>query len=240
MYLAMWSGPRNVSTALLRAFGQRRDCQVVDEPLYAAYLSRTGKAHPGRDEILASQATDYTVLARQLTGPIPSGKALFYQKHMAHHLLEGATGPWLDNLTHCFLIRDPDEMLSSLLRVWPDAQLEDTGLPQQVALFDEVQARTGRRPPVLNGRDVMDSPQTSLRWLCEAVGLTWDPAMLSWPPGRRDTDGVWARHWYGAVEASTAFTAWAPRHIAIPPEKQQLREQAWALYEQLQRQQATH
>ena len=232
-HLAMWSGPRNVSTALMRAFEQRADTWVVDEPLYAAYLARTGKDHPGRDAILASQATDYAVLADQLTGPIPHHRAISYQKHMAHHLLPDARGPWLDRLTHAFLIRDPEEMLSSLLRVWPDAELEDTGLPQQVALFEEVRARTGRAPPVINGRDVMSQPAQTLRALCDAVGLSWDTAMLAWPAGRRPTDGVWAAHWYSAVESSTGFTPWQPRTTHIPPSKAALLDQCQALYARL-------
>ena len=233
MYLAMWSGPRNVSTAMLRAFGQRSDTAVSDEPLYAAYLATTGKQHPGREAILASQPTDYALLREILTGPIPGGRTVWYQKHMAHHLVPEARGPWLSRLTHCFLVREPDEMLSSLLKVWPDAELEDTGLPQQVALFEQIRTQTGTLPPVLDGRAVMDNPQGSLMALCQSVGIPWDSGMLAWPAGPRATDGVWAPYWYSAVRASTGFAPWRPREIDIPTEKEHLRQACRELYERL-------
>jgi hypothetical protein len=233
MYIAMWSGPRNISTALLRSFGARTDCAVVDEPMYAAYLTRTGKDHPGREDILASQAVDYATLASQLTGPIPGGRQIYYQKHMAHHLLPEANGDWLNALTHVFLIRDPAEMLSSLLKVWPDAELEDTGLPQQVALFDRICAQSGGVPPVLDGRQVMDDPEGSLRLLCGAVGVPFDPAMLSWAQGPRDTDGVWGTIWYANVWRSERFVRWRARDTQIPPGKSDLLTNARRLYDHL-------
>jgi hypothetical protein len=231
--IACWSGPRNVSTALLRAFGNRADCAVVDEPLYAAYLTATGKKHPGRTDVIGSQSTDAAEVAAQLTGPIPGDRLHWYQKHMSHHLLDGFDGDWLDALAHVFLVRDPAEMLSSLLRVWPDAELEDTGLVQQVALFDRVADHTGKAPVVLDGRDVMDEPGDILQQLCRAIDLPWDPAMLNWPTGPRDTDGVWGQHWYASLWASTGFVGWRPRQIRIPEEKRYLLDATQPLYDRL-------
>lgn len=229
MRIACWSGPRNVSTALMRSFGARSDCAVVDEPLYAAYLADTGKPHPGRDAVMASQPTDWRVVVNQLAGPIAGGRPHQYQKHMAHHLLPDRVGPWLDGLVHVLLIRDAAEVLSSLLAVFPDAELEDTGLPQQVALHD----RLGGGLPVVDGRHLMDRPEPTLRALCDRIGLPFDPAMLSWEAGPRPEDGVWAEHWYAAVWRSTGFEPWQPREIRIPRGKLPVLREAERLVERL-------
>jgi hypothetical protein len=201
----MWSGPRTISTAFLRAWGSRGDTIVCDEPLYAHYLLKTGADHPGREEILAAHETDWRKVVSRLTAELPPGKSVFYQKHMAHHLLPEIGRDWLASLTHAFLIRDPGEMLASLVRVTPNPRLEDTGLPQQWEIFERERAQTGAIPPVVDARDVLEDPPGLLRRLCEALGVPFREAMLRWEPGPRDTDGVWARHWYAAVEASTGF-----------------------------------
>ncbi len=203
----MWSGPRNISTALMRSFGARSDTAVCDEPLYAHYLLVTGAPHPGRDEVIAAHETGWRQVAARLTGPVPGGRPIYYQKHMAHHLLPDIGRQWLDPLTHAFLVRDPAEMIASLARVTPDAGLADTGLPQQVELFERVAQRLGRAPPVIDSRDVLADPPRVLNALCAALGIPYDEAMLRWPAGPRDTDGVWARHWYDSVNASTGFQA---------------------------------
>ncbi len=210
MRIAMWSGPRNISTALLRAWGQRADTAVVDEPLYAHYLAATGAEHPGREELLERHEADAEVVVRELLGPIPDGRAIFYQKHMAHHLLDGMDRSWLARMTNVFLIRAPEEMLTSLLRVLPGAGIAETGLPQQVDLFRDERARTGRCPIVLDARDVLERPEPMLAALCDALGIAFDPAMLSWLAGPRPTDGVWARHRNDSVPRSTGFAPYQP------------------------------
>ncbi|MCH7813340.1 MAG: HAD family hydrolase [Planctomycetes bacterium] len=213
----MWSGPRNLSTAMLRSWGNRPDTFVCDEPLYAHYLLETGLDHPGRDEVIAQHEADWRKVAAWLTGPIPEGKAIFYQKHMAHHLLPGIERDWLDRLTHCFLIREPEEMLTSLIKHWPNPTLADTGLPQQVEITRFVQDRTGQTPPIIDARDVLEHPRVMLPRLCEAVGIDFCEGMLSWPPGGRKTDGIWAKHWYGAVEKSTGFAPYKRKGEKVPP-----------------------
>ena len=207
--VAMWSGPRNLSTALMRSWGSRSDTTVVDEPLYAAYLASTGLQHPGRDAVLASQPTDWRTVAETLSGPAPGGAAVWYQKQMAHHLLPHVGREWLDHpsFRHAFLIRDPAAVLVSLDRVTPDPTLADTGFPQQVELFDRMADRDGTAPPVLDTADLLADPAGVLRTLCTRLGLVFDPAMLTWAPGPRATDGAWAPHWYASVEASTGFGA---------------------------------
>jgi hypothetical protein len=231
--IAMWSGPRNISTALMRSFGSRPDTAVSDEPLYAHYLGVTGVQHPGRDEIIAAQENDWRKVTETLIGPAPGGRAIWYQKHMAHHLLPVMGREWLDRLTHAFLIREPDEMLASLLRTYPKAGLADTGLLQQWEIFERVAGHLGRAPPVVLSSDVLRNPRTMLTKLCEALGVAFLPAMLSWAPGRRDTDGVWAPHWYAAVEASTGFEPWRPRPATLPSSQGPLLAECQGWYEKL-------
>ena len=231
--IAMWSGPRNISTALMRSFGSRADTAVCDEPLYAHYLLHTGADHPGRDEIVARCESDWRRVAAFLTGPVPEEKPVFYQKHMAHHLLPGIGREWLAELTHAFLIRDPREMLLSLSKVTPHPGALDTGLPQQLELLREVEARTGRTPPVVDARDVLERPAELLSALCAALGLEYTPAMLRWQAGLRPTDGIWARHWYAEVARSTGFERWRPRAGELPAELARVHEQCLAPYREL-------
>jgi hypothetical protein len=231
--LAMWSGPRNISTAMMRSWGNRADTFVSDEPLYAHYLAHTRKAHPGADEIIACGETDWRQVVAQLTGPIPGGKTIWFQKHMTHHLLPHLELDWIDRLTNCFLIRDPREMLTSLLRVFPEANLADTGLRQQVSLFERVRAATGKTPPVLDSRDVLRNPRGELSKLCATVGVELTEAMLHWPAGRRHTDGIWAKHWYGRVEQTTGFEPPLSRDDPVPEERKELLKECEELYRTL-------
>ena len=213
--LAMWSGPRNVSTAFMRSWENRPDTIVVDEPFYAHYLQVTGLEHPGRDEVIAQHETDWQRVVERLLGPLPPGVEVFYQKQMSHHLLPHMGREWLDAVTHAFLIRDPAPMLVSLGEKLGDFALEATGLPQQVEIFEHVLRTTGRVPPVVDAADLLAAPEPVLRALCAALGIPFSERMLSWPPGRRATDGVWARHWYERVERSTGFEAGEPASVPM-------------------------
>lgn len=231
--IAMWSGPRNISTALMRSWESRGDTAVWDEPLYAYYLATTGVEHPGRDEIVARHETDCQKVVARLVGPVPEGKTIFYQKHMAHHLLAGVDRQWLERVRNAFLIRDPREMLTSLVRVTPEPTLADTGLPQQWEIFERIAERRGTPPPVVDARDVLESPEAVLSRLCEALGVPFKRAMLSWKPGPRPTDGVWARHWYAAVEASRGFQPYVPRTDPLPERLAGLHAECEAVYRRL-------
>jgi branched-subunit amino acid aminotransferase/4-amino-4-deoxychorismate lyase len=233
LQIAMWSGPRNISTALMRSWGNRPDTVVCDEPLYAHYLLHTRTPHPGADEVIAHQETDWRKVAAWLTGLIPDGRAIFYQKHMAHHLLPSIERDWLGRLTHCFLIRDPREVLASLVKTLPQPTLADTGLPQQVALFDWVRRQTGTIPPVLDARDVLENPRTILGLLCRALGVDFADVMLTWPPGRRETDGIWAKYWYAEVERSTSFAPYRPKTEPLPSFLTDLYEECLSHYRTL-------
>lgn len=210
----MWSGPRNISTALMRAFENRPDCVVVDEPFYACYLAATGLEHPAGDAILEAQSSDWRVVAAQLTEEPRGDAEVFYQKHMTQHLLPEMDLSFTRRLSNCFLIREPRRILASYARVRPDFDLSEVGFTQQIALFRRVSDDTGEIPPVIDSALTLQDPERVLRKLCERVGIAFTDRMLSWPAGPRDSDGVWAPHWYAAVEASTGF---APPEPDAPP-----------------------
>lgn len=228
--IAMWSGPRNISTAMMRSWESRPDTVVCDEPLYARYLLHTGADHPGRAEIIRAHETDLTRVVSWLTGPLPAGKHVFYQKHMSHHLLAGDELDWTKALANCFLIREPREMIVSYAKVRQSPTPEDLGLPQQVALFERECDRLSCPPPVIDAGDVLRRPRETLSALCARLGLEWDERMLAWAPGRRATDGVWAPHWYGAVEKSTGFEPWRERQEPVPAGLEAVEERCGALY----------
>jgi hypothetical protein len=202
----MWSGPRNLSTAMMRSFGNRADTAVGDEPFYGAFLKTSGADHPMHEAVIAAMDCDWTSVARRLAGPPPEGRPIWYQKHMWHHMV-GPIGyaDFADDFTHAFLIRDPANMIASYLRKREAATFEDFGLDRQSEFFEREAERLGQAPPVVDANDVLADPRGTLCALCARLGIAFDPAMLSWPPGRRPTDGPWAPHWYQAVEASTGF-----------------------------------
>jgi hypothetical protein len=225
--VAMWSGPRNISTAMMRSFGSRPDTVAVDEPLYAYYLDATGIDHPGREQILASQPRRWDEVAAQLTGPVPGSPAVYYQKHMTHHLLPEVGRDWLGALTHAFLIRDPAHVVASYAKVRGEPTLDDLGYPQQLEIF---RAFGG---PVVDAADVLRDPAGTLDRLCGALGIGFDEAMLSWKPGPRAEDGVWAPHWYASVHASTGFAPYQPSPAVVPDRLRALVEAAQPYYDEM-------
>jgi hypothetical protein len=232
--IAMWSGPRNISTAMMRAWGNRADTAVVDEPFYAFYLNATGKKHPGAKEIIANGETDWRkIVARLATETIPSGKRIFFQKQMTHHLLPEVDREWLTDVTNCFLIRDPAEVIASYLKKDVDLALEDLGFVQQLKIFDFIREKTGSIPPVVDAKDVLQNPERMLHLLCERAGVGFDETMLSWPPGLRDTDGVWAKYWYDQVARSTSFQSYHAKTDEVAEPYRELHERCRECYEQM-------
>ncbi|MBI4185061.1 MAG: HAD family hydrolase [Proteobacteria bacterium] len=219
----MWSGPRNLSTALLRAWENRGDTFVADEPLYPHFLVVTGRPDPYREEVLAAYETDWRRVADWLTGPVPEGKPIFYQKHMTMQLFPHMSRDWMDRLVNCFLIRSPEEVVASYVKQRAAVGAEDIGFEFQAELFGHVAARTGRIPPVVDARDLAENPRGTLAALCAAVGVPFSERMLSWPKGPRASDGLWGRHWYKAVEDSTG---WLPPHPSPEPLPEPLQELA--------------
>jgi hypothetical protein len=226
--IAMWSGPRTLSTAMMRSWENRADTVVVDEPLYAHYLLATGIDHPGREEIIASQPTDWRKVVQSLTDdPLPTGRQIYYQKHMAHHILPMIYRETLRPLRHAFLIRDPRDLLASYSKVRTEPTLDDVGLRQQVGLFEEFGG------PVLDSSDLLRTPERMLQALCTALDVPFDPAMLSWPLGQRETDGVWAAYWYDSVHASSGFEPYAAKPTHVPDLLQPLLAKCIPYYDKL-------
>jgi len=231
--IGVWSGPRNISTAMMRAWGNRPDTFVIDEPFYAYYLKATGKKHPGADEIIASSETGWPNVVAQLTGPIPNARRIFFQKQMAHHLLPEVDREWLGAITNCFLIRDPGEVIASYIKKREEPALADLGFIQQAEIFDFVRTRTKSTPPIVDAKDVLENPERMLRLLCEAVGVKFSQSMLSWPAGLRETDGVWAGHWYREVAKTTSFQPYRPRQTEVPRRLREIYDRCRECYERL-------
>jgi hypothetical protein len=231
--IAMWSGPRNISTAMMRAWENRPDTVVVDEPFYAFYLEETGTDHPGAEEVIAAGETDWRKIVARLTGPIPNGARIFYQKQMTHHLLPKISRDWLQAVTNCFLIRDPAKVMASYIKKNREPAVEDLGFVQQAEIFNWVQRQTGSTPAVIDADDVLRDPERMLRLLCDAVGMDFTKAMLSWPPGRRETDGIWAKYWYAEVERSTSFAPYRERKVELPQGLHEVHARCREIYKRL-------
>lgn len=229
--IAMWSGPRNLSTAMMRSFSSRSDCAVWDEPFYAAFLMQSGIDHPLRDESIAAGETDPNTVAARCLGPVPGGKPVFYQKHMTHHMLADFDLSFMAEVTNVFLIRAPEHVVASYLARRENPSLEDLGYERQLDLFNISAALQGSQPIVLDATDVRADPRRTLSALCGRIGLSFDEAMLSWPSGPHKDDGAWAPHWYRSVWGSTGF---APPEAGVPTlsdEGKRLAEAARPFYE---------
>jgi hypothetical protein len=233
--IAMWSGPRNISTAMMRAFENRPDTAVIDEPFYGPYLVRSGVDHPLREAVLAAHATDAEAIAAALTGPAPHGAQVFYQKHMTHHMLPGVTRAWMGEVRSAFLIREPRRVLASYAARRAAVELDDIGFAAQARLFDEVCDLAGAAPPVIDAEDVLGDPRAVLGRLCAALDIHFAEDMLAWPAGPRASDGAWAPAWYDAVIASTGFGPPAPEPAPLEPHLEALARAVRPHYERLAR-----
>ena len=229
--VAMWSGPRNISTAMMYSFGNRGDCEAWDEPFYGFALKTQGHDHPMRDEIIAAMETDWDRLVTKCT--TPSTKPLLYQKHMTHHMLPGFDKNFVLKLMNAFLIRDPARVLASYTQKWTDVDLRAIGFVEQAEIFDLVANHLGRAPPVIDADDVLFDPKSVLTKLCEACGISFDDAMLHWAKGPKPFDGVWASHWYNSVWQSEGFAKSAAKAVQLPTHLQMIADQALPYYEKL-------
>jgi len=233
MKIAMWSGPRNLSTAMMYAFGARTDCAVWDEPFYAAYLSATGLDHPMRAEILAAGLRDPKAVIARCLGPSPAGKAVFYQKHMTQHMIAGFDRDWITKQQNVFLIRDPARVIASYVAKRENPTLGDIGFAQQAELFDMVCQTRGAAPLVLDSFSIRQDPAGQLKSLCAAIGISFQEQMLNWPAGGHADDGIWASHWYGAAHASTGFAPPEGDVPRVPDALKTLLDQARPFYDRL-------
>lgn len=229
----MWSGPRNISTALMRSWESRSDTFVIDEPFYAHYLSVTNVNHPGRDEIVQSGETDQSVVSKGLISDIDDSCSIYFQKHMTHHMIPSVDRDWMKDVVNCFLIRNPKDMILSYTKVNSNLSMHLLGLEEQYELFEYVTKINGRAPPVVDSKDILIDPRKTLSLLCEKVGVIFSEEMLSWSKGVRDTDGVWAKYWYDNVINSTGFNTYTEKNEVIRDEYFQLYEDCLKIYEKL-------
>ena len=231
--IAMWSGPRNISTALMRSFENREDTFVIDEPFYACYLSHLGFDHPGKEEILKSQSTNWDEVVQLVTGEIPDNKFIWYQKHMVHHIVNEKNINWLKNFHNCFLIRHPKEVIISYAKQAPINEIIDLGFIQQVTLFKKIKELTGKTPIVFDAKDILISPEKYLKKMCEYLNISFSSKMLKWPKGERSTDGVWSRHWYKNVINSNSFLPYKNSQEEVPPKYKNLLKECLSYYDYL-------
>lgn len=226
-----WSGPRNVSTALMRSFSQRADTRALDEPLYGYYLLTTGAPHPGRDELIEVLETDVDKIVNDtILGPCD--RPVLFMKQMVHHLTPELDLGFLDRCVNVLLIRDPADVISSLVNQLPEPTMRDVGMERLTELFDDLRSR-GQDPPVLDSREILLDPAAVLSQLCDRVGIEWDESMLSWPSGPQPEDGAWARYWYDSLQNSTGFTPYRKKDAVVPEHCRQLLEECQPHYDAL-------
>ena len=218
--IAMWSGPRNVSTAFMRSFENRSDCFVSDEPFYSYFLNETGLDHPLKDKIIKSGIIDYSQTIDYLTGPIPHSKKVWYQKHMAHHILPNDDISWIKSLNNCLLIRHPNEVMLSYLKKNEIDTVEQLGYVQQINIYNMLVHDLGTPPIVIDARNLLEKPEEMLIKICKNFQIDFNKKMLSWPSGPRGTDGIWGQHWYKQVESSTGFKPYIKNNRVVPSKYQ--------------------
>lgn len=229
----MWSGPRNISTAMMRAWENRLDTFVVDEPFYAHYLSKNRVEHPGREEVLLNGEIDSYKVSQGLVKDISNSHKVYYQKHMTHHLLDSVNRDWMKDVINCFLIRNPKDMIISYSKIHSDITRDLLGIEQQKEIFDYVQNFTGEVPPVIDSKDVLLNPRGVLTKFCNRIGIDFSEKMLNWPKGSRDTDGIWGKYWYNNVINSTGFNPYTVKNSEVPDEYKSIYKESLKLYEDL-------
>jgi len=234
--IAMWSGPRNISTAMMRSWENRPDCSVVDEPFYAYYLQTTQHPHPMFNEVLASQSINYDEVAKNLSKG-PCNSPIQYQKHMTQHMLENCDLSWTKDIRHCMLIRDPAYVVNSYTNSRGKCSAEDIGIKRQFELYEAISELTGQNIPIIDSATVLNNSHKMIPAMCAALEITCEEevkdAMLNWPLGPRDSDGVWAEHWYHSVEKSTGFGEAKKQSFALTPAQMKVVDEVMPYYEQM-------
>ena len=231
--IAMWSGPRNISTAMMRSFENREDTYVIDEPFYAYYLKKTNLNHPLRQEVISSQESRLNNIIESITGLIPNNKMIWYQKHMVHHIPRNINMDWVKSFENCFLIRHPKDVIISYSKRNSINGIGDLGYIHQKYLFQKIKKITGKYPSVFDSKDILLNPKKYLKIMCNDFKIDFSEKMLDWPKGPRETDGVWASYWYKNVMNSTSFNIYKESKKKFPPKYNYLLEECLPYYEYL-------
>ncbi len=229
----MWSGPRSISTALMRSFENRPDTFVSDEPFYAHYLNETGLDHPLSEETIQHGEISWDAVVKTITGDIPNGNKVWYQKHMAQHNLPGQDLSWIKKMENILLIRKPEEVILSYIKKYQITSITQLGYPQQNMLFNMLGESMSNSPIILDTRDILKDPAGMLKKLCARLTIPFYQEMLTWPVGRRESDGIWGKHWYGSVENSSSFQPYTKNKHIVPLEYEELLEDCVKQYQQL-------
>ncbi|MFT7684824.1 MAG: hypothetical protein ACI9FB_000165 [Candidatus Azotimanducaceae bacterium] len=230
--IAMWSGPRNISTAMMRSWENRMDTVVVDEPFYAYYLNESGIKHPMVEEVIRSQSTCWKDIVDLLTKQVIE-ENIYYQKHMTHHILDNSDMSWTKDVTNCFLIRDPLYVVNSYAKKRDNITIEDIGVKRQFELFEEISGISGQKIPLIDSRAMLLDPKNTLLNLCSIFEIPFLESMMSWPVGKRDSDGIWGEHWYQAVEASSGWQEFEEQDIKLSRKHQRVADESMAYYRAL-------
>ncbi len=228
----MWSGPRNISTALMRSFENRHDTYVIDEPFYGYYLKETNKKHPLKNEIIKKYPNNEKDIIKMITTSSNSNKLIFYQKHMTHHILEKTSLKWISKGINCFLIRDPAEVINSYIKKNKLYDISEIGFPSQLKIFKKAY-ELDKDTIVINVKDLMNNPKKIISRLCKKLKIPYDDKMLKWPKGERDTDGIWSKVWYENVINSTGFKknkTQTSKKINLPDEYQKIHKESLQIY----------
>ena len=233
--IGMWSGPRNISTALMRSFENRLDTTVIDEPFYAYFLKKTGIKHPVYKKVIDSYSTSWDHIANNLIGPIPDGKNIWYQKLMTHHWLKGEPLDWVKSIHNCFLIRHPKKVIISYLKIHNQINPELIGLPQQLHIFNQVVKKTNKIPIVISSEDILKNPKLMLSQLCDLLEIPFSNQMLEWPEGTRDTDGIWSKYWYQNVVKTTSFSQPKNNKEELPNQFTEVLEECMYYYQKMEK-----
>ena len=214
MIVACWSGPRNISTALMRSWSSRKDTFVTDEPFYAYYLKETKLKHPMHREIITKYSSNYNEIIKYLTNKIPDNRKIWYQKHMAHHLLDLNNIEWINNFKNCILLRHPKEVISSFSKKSKLSSVEELGYPQQYEIIRFLK-KNNKSYTIIDSSELLKNPEKVLAAWCKKNNIKFDISMLKWEKGNHNNDGIWWESWYDNVIKTTGFQKYEKKDISI-------------------------
>jgi len=238
--ISMWSGPRNISTALMRSFENRSDTFVIDEPFYSFFLKNTGIKHPIYKEVIEKYDSSWNNIANTLIGPIPNNKKIWYQKLMTHHWADNQPLDWTINTINCFLIRNPKDVILSYLKIHQEVTPELIGLPQQVHMFNHITEQINKIPIVISSEDILKNPKLMLQKLCNLLDIPFLEQMLSWPTGARESDGIWGKYWYKNVVKTSSFSKFSEKNEEFPRQFSSLLDKCNTYYKQMEKYKITN
>ena len=227
----MWSGPRNLSTALMRSFENRNDTKVIDEPFYAYYLKKTQLDHPMKSEIINYYPTSQMQILKQITFQTQNNQ-IFYQKHMTHHIIKNTRLDWLNKGYNCFLIRHPAKVINSYIKKNNLLSIDDIGFKKQFEIFNMIK-KDKIKYLVVNADTILQDPLKTLKKLCKILKIRFTKKMLSWPTGKRSSDGIWSTVWYKNVELSNTFSKYKKEKYYIPKKYNDIYEESLKYYNEM-------